>query len=101
MGVQEDFMPRRYLPVVLLLAVIATPRPPVATVHAQTASSLAGAPLTHLGIVTGDLESVVEGYADLWGIAVPAIRTISFDLTNGSRAEARVAAIGIALPSSA
>ena len=84
----------RYLPVVLLLAVIAviaTPRSPVATVHAQTASSLAGAPLTHLGIVTGDLESVVEGYADLWGIAVPAIRTISFDLTNGSRAEARVA----------
>ena len=84
-------MQRYSFAIVLLVALVVAPRPQVATVSAQSASSLKDAPLTHLGIITGDLDSVARGYSDLWGIPVPEIGTISFDLMDGSAVEARVA----------
>ena len=52
---------------------------------------LTRAPLTHLGIVCADLGPVARGYADIFGIPVPSITTISFDLPNGKKADAKVA----------
>lgn len=75
----------------LLLAAHAAPTTPVAAVHAQGQSSLATAPLTHLGIVVSDIEKAVRGYADIFGMDVPAIKPISYDLPNGKKFEAKTA----------
>ena len=86
-------MLRHIVGAVLLVALVTAPRADLAPVSAQSASSLKDAPLTHLGIVCADLDSVARGYADLWGISVPEISTISIALTDGSTADARVAYI--------
>ena len=90
---REVFILRHIVGAVLLLALVTAPQADLAPVSAQSASSLKDAPLTHLGIVCADLDSVARGYADLWGIAVPEIGTISFDLMDGSTADVRVAYI--------
>src|SRR5687768_15839147 len=92
-------MPARYLCAALLLALTAL-TPHVARLHAQAQApsltaaaptSLTSAPLTHLGIVVPDIEKVARGYADLWGMAVPEIKTVSLEMTDGKKAETRVA----------
>jgi len=52
---------------------------------------LTKSPLTHLGLVFRDLRPVVKGYADIFGIPVPEITRVTFDLPNGKKAEAKVA----------
>jgi hypothetical protein len=56
---------------------------------------LTNAPLTHLGIVCRDLVQVTKGYADLFGIPVPEISRMSFDLPNGKKATAKVAYVSM------
>ena len=71
------------------LALVAMPL--MGTAAAQTAPLLKGAPLTHLGIVVPDINPVVKGYADIFGIPVPKIRTLTIDLPDGSKAVSKVA----------
>lgn len=76
--------------ILLLAAVVAAPLTRAA-VEAQTAPLLRNAPVTHLGIVTADIKTVAAGYADIFGIPLPEVKTISIDLINGERAEMKVA----------
>lgn len=64
----------------------ATPAP-----QPSTPTLLTKAPLTHLGIVCADLVPVTKGYADIFGIPVPEIKKISFELPNGKTVDAKVA----------
>lgn len=77
----------------LLTVCVVAPRTLVTTtVHAQSNVSLASAPLTHLGIVVPDIEKVVKGYQDLWGMDTPpAISKMEYDLPNGKKEKVRIA----------
>ncbi len=87
-------MTRRHLFVHLLIAIVVS-LTALASVRAQSPSMLANAPLTHVKIVAPDIDKVVRGYADIFGIAVPEVRTISFDLPNGRKADAKIAYVSM------
>lgn len=76
---------------VLLQTPAAPPVQPAPVAIPQKPTLLTQSPLTHLGIVCADLRPVVKGYADIFGIAIPEIRKVTFDLPNGRTVEARVA----------
>lgn len=73
----------------------AAPAPAAPVPIPQKPTLLTKSPLTHLGLVFADLRPVVKGYADIFGIPVPEIRTITFDLPDGKKAEAKVAYVAL------
>lgn len=81
---------RRFLPVLLLLTSIAGPSAPI-IVRAQAAAPLKDAPVTHLAIVGPDIDKLTKGYADIFGIPVPEVKTMPYDLPNGKTADVKYA----------
>src|SRR5262245_3425571 len=57
----------------------------------QSAPMLSTGTLTHLAVATPNVEATARRYADLFGIPVPQIRTVTLDLPNGSKADIKVA----------
>jgi catechol 2,3-dioxygenase-like lactoylglutathione lyase family enzyme len=85
-------MRRISLLIAVLLGVVTTPTMVGTRVHAQSGSSLANAPLTHLAIVVPDIEKVAKGYAHLWGMETPpAISKMEYQLANGKKEKVKVA----------
>lgn len=81
---------RRLLLIVFVIMIgVAAPRP--STLHAQGTSSLVNAPLTHLTVVTPDIQTCVKGYAAIFGIPTPTIKKAAFDLPNGKKEEVQIA----------
>ena len=84
-------MRRISLLIASLIAVATTPTLVGPRLYAQSASSLANAPLTHLVIVVPDVDKVAKGYEKLWGMdAPPAISKMEFDLANGKKEKVKV-----------
>ena len=47
--------------------------------------------MTHVGVVVRDMEAAARGYADIFGIPVPAIQTVTSVQPDGSKADIKVA----------
>ena len=77
--------------VLVLAGVLAALSATTRVVSVQSEAPLAGAPITHLGIVVPDVARVAAGYADAFGEDVSPIRTIALDLPNGKKAQVKVA----------
>ena len=58
---------------------------------AQDAPSLANATMTHVGVTVRDIEAAARGYADIFGIPVPEIQTVTSVQPDGSTADLKVA----------
>jgi hypothetical protein len=84
-------MLRHSVAVLLVLAGLGGPSASTRVVQAQGSSMLLNAPLTHLGIVVPDIDKAAKGYADIFGIPVPEVKTISYDLPNGKQASLKSA----------
>jgi catechol 2,3-dioxygenase-like lactoylglutathione lyase family enzyme len=69
---------------------IALPRE---AVLAQSPAQLTTGTLTHLTVVTADLDATARTYADLFGISLPQIRNQTIDLPDGSKVEVRAASV--------
>src|SRR5690348_9548190 len=79
--------------VVLAMSVFSTTSGRVVT--AQSPAPLAGGTLTHLTVVTPDLDATARKYADLFGIPVPEFRMQAIDLPDGSRVDVRAASVSL------
>jgi catechol 2,3-dioxygenase-like lactoylglutathione lyase family enzyme len=63
------------------------------TAQTPSASALTTGTLTHLTVVTPDIDATARKYADLFGIPVPQIRNQTFELPNGSKIDVRTASV--------
>ena len=59
--------------------------------HAQSGPLLMGAALTHLVVITPDIAKTAAGYGDIFGIPVPEVQPVEYDLPNGKKEKARIA----------
>src|SRR5262249_6013723 len=84
---------RRPRMVIVILAMSVLVTVPRRAVIAQSPAPLATATLTHLTVVTPDLDATARKYADLFGIPEPQIRNQTIDLPDGSKVEVRAASV--------
>ncbi len=60
-------------------------------VRAQAEAPLKGAPLTHMKVAGPRMDTLTKGYADIFGIPAPEVKTVSYDLPDGKSAQVKVA----------